>query len=203
MTAELQNPDWLLTRRLVLVDLLRSGRHSDLSLVTADQRTVRAHQAVLSTASPGLRNILLEHSEPSPVITVAGMTHTELLSLLLFVYTGEVRCGPGPENRERFSQTARQLGLWQSGLEEEEEEEEEIADLDQLLEDEEFIRDVTVEAESEMSNQDIEGKVEDLKLIEELNLRDDSRQMFSKGETKGNSKVLRFRCGFCDKLFPF
>ena len=114
--TELQNPDWLEARRGLLGDLLRSGEHSDLSLVTADQRTVRAHQVILSTASPSLRNILLEHSEPRPVITVAGMSHSELLSLLQFVYTGEVSCGQGPEIRERFSQTARQLGLWQSGL---------------------------------------------------------------------------------------
>ena len=82
--TELQNPDWLEARRGLLGDLLRSGEHSDLSLVTADQRTVRAHQVILSTASPSLRNILLEHSEsePDPVINLAGMKLTELFSLL-------------------------------------------------------------------------------------------------------------------------
>ena len=37
---------------------------------------------MLRTASLSLRNILLEHSEPSPVITLAGMKLTELFSLL-------------------------------------------------------------------------------------------------------------------------
>ena len=68
----LQNPAWLETGRGLLRDLLSSGDHSDVILVTEDQRTVRAHQVILTRASPSLRSILLEHSQPSPVITVAG-----------------------------------------------------------------------------------------------------------------------------------
>ena len=114
---------------------------------------------------------------------------------------------PGPPaTRQRLSQTARQLGLWERGEYSHPgagEEEEEISDLDQLLEDEDFIRDVTLEAESELTNQKFVDNLGDLELqyVEDFDLKDDNRTPLMKEKTKPISKVMRFRCGFCDKLF--
>ena len=63
---------------------------SDVTLASEDGKQVKAHRAVLSSCSPVLRKILLEMSDPDPVLDMKGMTMEEISLLLKFIYTGEV-----------------------------------------------------------------------------------------------------------------
>ena len=67
-----------------------SGDFSDVTLASEDGKQVKAHRAVLSSCSPVLRKILLEMSDPDPVLDMKGMTMEEISLLLKFIYTGEV-----------------------------------------------------------------------------------------------------------------
>ena len=67
------------------------GEFSDVTLVSDDLQKVSAHRLVISEFSPVLKDILLSTSQTNPIIFLKGIKHTELLSILMFIYHAEVK----------------------------------------------------------------------------------------------------------------
>lgn len=68
---------------------------NDVKLVAAaDGGCFQANQMVLASASPFLKQLLLELKEEEPVLVLTGVKAQTLQDLLTFVYLGEVKLGP-------------------------------------------------------------------------------------------------------------
>ena len=63
---------------------------SDVTLATADKKTVQAHKLVLAASSPLFRNLLQENNHPHPLIYLKGIQSSTLHSVIAFIYHGEV-----------------------------------------------------------------------------------------------------------------
>ena len=207
-------------RRELYLDLLTSKQHADISLLTEDGRETRAHQVILSAASQTLRNILMELSQQDTAITLVGLSYEELGEVLGLIYTGELSCDPA--NVERFREIARHLGLGETSVssnhhlppsneikqEDEEKEEDEMFNLEELLDDEDFIRNVVVEAESEKEDNRLEVKEEPLEDELVVNDAEDPDPAINRKvvqmKTEDSSELstkTRHRCDICDKRF--
>ena len=71
-------------------DLLTDNNFSDVTLVSDDQIQFKAHRFVLSACSPVLKDILLDNPHPYPLLYLRGVKQHEVLSILEFMYLGEV-----------------------------------------------------------------------------------------------------------------
>jgi len=58
--------------------------------LACDDRQVAAHKVVLSACSPFFRNILRRNPHPHPLLYIKGVKYDDLLSMLNFMYLGEV-----------------------------------------------------------------------------------------------------------------
>ena len=74
-----------------LKDILSHHTFTDVTLVSDDQTEIQAHKLVLSACSPILKNILMSHSNNHPVLVMSGFKHQDLLSIIEFMYLGEVK----------------------------------------------------------------------------------------------------------------
>ena len=71
---------------------MTSNVFADLTLVTDDKQQIKAHQNILSACSPVFKNILLlESNNTNPVIYLRGIQHSEMESIMQFIYLGETR----------------------------------------------------------------------------------------------------------------
>ena len=59
---------------------------ADVTLATADDQQIKAHKAILSSASPFFRNILLKHPHQSPLIYLGNMQSGQLEQVLRFIW---------------------------------------------------------------------------------------------------------------------
>ena len=62
---------------------------TDVTLVSNDQQSFRAHKFVLGTASQVLKDLLTENPHPHPVIYLGNVKRLELEAILQYVYHGE------------------------------------------------------------------------------------------------------------------
>ena len=94
----------------LLVDIQTSGDFADVTLVCDDQQQIRAHRNILSACSPVFKNILrISASNPHSVVYLRGIQHEEMLSILQFVYLGQVTFS---EDRvEQFLSVAKDLEI--------------------------------------------------------------------------------------------
>ena len=63
---------------------------ADVTLVSGDQKTIKAHKVILSCGSGFFRNILANVKDPHPLIFLRGVTSNSLAVLVDFIYYGEV-----------------------------------------------------------------------------------------------------------------
>ena len=78
--------------REALSELMLSSEFADVTLVTDDKQQIRAHRNILSAASPVFKNILqLDRKNVNPVIYLRGIKHSEMESIMQFIYLGEAR----------------------------------------------------------------------------------------------------------------
>ena len=70
--------------------LLEDTEIADVTLVTEDEKQVRAHKVALSSSSPFFRNIFVKNPHPNSVIVLPGILHSDLMAILRYIYTGEV-----------------------------------------------------------------------------------------------------------------
>ena len=79
--------------REALNDMMISSEFTDVTLVTDDKQQIRAHRNILSAASPVFKNILqLDSNNTNPVIYLRGIQHSEMESIMQYIYLGEARC---------------------------------------------------------------------------------------------------------------
>ena len=63
---------------------------SDVTLVTKDKQTIKAHRVILSVSSPVFHSMLIDNTNMHPIIYIRGITSKNLLNLIDFIYYGEV-----------------------------------------------------------------------------------------------------------------
>ena len=82
-------PDHL---RGVMKAMMTSEDFADVTLVSDEKKTIKAHKSVLSACSPVFMNILsLESQNSHPVIYLRGIQYPEIESILQFMYLGEAK----------------------------------------------------------------------------------------------------------------
>ena len=78
--------------RETLKEMMTSSEFADVTLVTDDKQHIRAHRNILSASSPVFKNILqLNSGNTHPVIYLRGIDHSEMKSIMQFIYLGEAR----------------------------------------------------------------------------------------------------------------
>ena len=75
-----------------LNEMMLSSEFADVIFVTDDKQQIRAHRNILSAASPVLKSILkIDSKNANPVIYLRGIQHSEMESIMQFIYLGEAR----------------------------------------------------------------------------------------------------------------
>ena len=83
--------------REMMRSLVTDTAFADVTLISEDKKYVKAHKNVLSFCSPTFKEIFtLDHS--SSVIYLRGVNHSELESILQFIYLGEATFPPDRMN---------------------------------------------------------------------------------------------------------
>ena len=78
--------------RDALRDMMTSSEFADVILVTDDKQQIRAHRNILSACSPVFKKILqIDCNNANPVIYLRGIQHSEIESIIQFIYLGEAR----------------------------------------------------------------------------------------------------------------
>ena len=72
-------------------DMMTSEDFKDVTLVSDDKKILTAHRNILSACSPVFKNILLiEASNKNPLIYLRGIQHSDIKSILQFIYLGDI-----------------------------------------------------------------------------------------------------------------
>ena len=75
-----------------LNEMMLSSEFADVTLVTDDKQQIRAHRNILSAASPVFKSILqIDSKNANPVIYLRGIQHSEMESIMQFIYLGEAK----------------------------------------------------------------------------------------------------------------
>ena len=72
-------------------DLIKTKDFADVTLVTDDEKCLKAHRIILSAYSSVLKNILQIDPQSKQVIFLSGIQHSEMESILQFMYLGETK----------------------------------------------------------------------------------------------------------------
>ena len=89
--------------------LYEEGMFADVTLVTDDKRTFKAHKTVLSGASDMFMELLSLDTSAQPMLFIRGVSQREMEALLKFIYLGECQL---PDNElDHFTQTGLELGV--------------------------------------------------------------------------------------------
>ena len=78
--------------RDILKELSSDDSFADVTLVTDDKKQLKAHRNILSACSSVFKEILqIDTNNNHPVIYLRGIQHSELESILQFIYLGEAK----------------------------------------------------------------------------------------------------------------
>ena len=89
-------------------DLREQEELFNVSLISEDGSQVEAHKVVLSACSPFFRNIITRNARhPHPLLFLKGVRHRDLVSLLDFMYRGQVNIAQ--EDLSTFLSVAEEL----------------------------------------------------------------------------------------------
>ena len=78
--------------REALREMMTSSEFADVTLVTDDKQQIMAHRNILSACSPVFKNILQHNcNNTNPVIYLRGIQHSEMESIIQFIYLGGAR----------------------------------------------------------------------------------------------------------------
>ena len=92
MTSEKFNLTWNDFEKCAsnsLKDLLGEQDFVDVTLVSEDDKQIKAHKVVLSAWSPILKNILVRNPHQHPLIFLTGVKYQELEALVNYMYLGQ------------------------------------------------------------------------------------------------------------------
>ena len=92
-------------------DMMTTSDFADVTLVTDDKQQIRAHRNILSVCSPVFKNIFQLHSSnnANPVVYLRGIQHSEMESIMQFLYLGEARFHE--DRMSEFFQVAKDLEI--------------------------------------------------------------------------------------------
>ena len=77
----------------IMQEMLGSDDFKDVTLVSDDKQSIKAHRNILSTCSPVFKSILqMEGQNNHPVIYLKGIKYSEIEAILKFIYMGETKC---------------------------------------------------------------------------------------------------------------
>merc|ERR1711949_120249 len=83
------HPDYL---REMMREMMKSDDFTDVTLVTDDKKTIKAHRNILSACSAVFKNILqMDTTSSHPIIYLRGIQYSEIESILQFIYMGEAK----------------------------------------------------------------------------------------------------------------
>ena len=74
-------------------NLISDQEFTDVTLTCDDDNQIHAHKIVLSSSSPVFRRMLLKNPHPHPLIHLRGVSHSDLKSVLEFLYLGQTEVG--------------------------------------------------------------------------------------------------------------
>ena len=102
MTQEKYNLTWHSYSdnwREIIRDMMETKDFADVTLVCDDMKQIKAHRNILSACSPLLKNILnIDPQNHHPVLFLRGIMHSEMESILQFIYLGEASFYEGRMN---------------------------------------------------------------------------------------------------------
>ena len=166
--------------RGMMKDMMLSEDFADVTLVSDDRKTIKAHRNILSACSPVLQGILqLETLNNHPVIYLRGIQFSEIESIIQFMYLGEAKFYV--ERMDEFLSVIKNLEIKEliKGVESNESETENTSD----------------EATAEKSPENFNEK-EDVDIVESNN--DTSQQLQINKQISNKSK---FQCTQCGKSY--
>ena len=100
--------------RNMLDDMHFDDSFADVTLITDDKKQLKAHRNILSACSSVFKEILqINPNNNHPVIYLRGIQHSEMKSILKFIYSGESNCQE--ERMEEFLLVAKNLGVKELG----------------------------------------------------------------------------------------
>ena len=89
---------------------LRTSDHFyDVTLVSDDQQQVSAHKVILSSSSEYFRNVLTSTIHSHPMLCLSGVSKTDLMNILEFIYNGEIQIIQ--DNLDHFLDIAQRFKL--------------------------------------------------------------------------------------------
>merc|ERR1711949_131153 len=174
------HPDYL---REMMREMMKSDDFTDITLVTDDKKTIKAHRNILSACSPVFKNILqMEINISHPVIYLRGIQYSEMESILQFIYLGEAKF-----YEERMN---------------------EFLSVSKNLEIRELSKDVEID-EADPSNQNQED-ITEAENVDHNIITEEEEGTTMESEPTSEKKVIsreitsvgsKFQCPQCDKLF--
>ena len=88
----------------------------DVTLACDDDNQIQAHKVIIAACSPFFRNILRKNTHPSPLLYLKGVKYKDLVSVLNFMYMGEVNVAQDDLNQFlAVAEDLRVKGLTQGG----------------------------------------------------------------------------------------
>ena len=91
--------------RDAMKELLQTGTFSDVTIVCDDKVAIAAHKFILRTCSQTFKDIV----DTDSVIHISGVNHNELMTILEFIYLGQVQCDQ--DTLPKFLNVAKDLQL--------------------------------------------------------------------------------------------
>ena len=79
----------------MMKEMKETKEFADVTLICEDGKYIKAHKNVLSASSPVIKSILKLDDCPSSKIFLRGISYGELVSLIEFIYLGEVKIYEG------------------------------------------------------------------------------------------------------------
>ena len=83
----------------MMKELMMNDEFSDVTLVTEDNKQMKANISILSVCSPVFRDILKKEKNSSTIMYLRGIQYSEIESILQFIYLGEATFS---EERKEF-----------------------------------------------------------------------------------------------------
>ena len=87
--------------------LLNDKNFTDVTLVSADSKQIKAHKVILSSRSKFFNQILLENPHQPPLLFLKGIRHSDLLAIVQFIYLGQTEVAQDDLNH--FMEAAKVL----------------------------------------------------------------------------------------------
>ena len=168
--------------RDILKEMSSDDSFADVTLVTDDKKQIKAHRNILSACSSVFKEILqINTNNNHPVIYLRGIQHSEMESILQFIYLGEAKCYK--ERMNEFLNVAKNLDIRELARGIEDSDSTAVNDNDTNKETEESPIGADVEAQS--SNK---------------NITEDAKGQ-NKTHSRAVTKEYKHECQQCDKAF--